>query len=357
MKLSSFLTSLLFSITVVVSEETPLEVTPLVQNAQCEKPAERREWRTLDRSERKAFIDAVKCLGELPHNPKLTPVGATPDIPSMNLSSSYFDDFVYVHIDSNIKDHFTALFLPWHRWFLHTFHTALKDKCAYGGVMPYWNWSLDVGNITNSPIFDADPESGLGTFGTSADDKWEVKDGAFGTTIRAYPVPHVVSRKFNPRPFDNHVFPFGFNAPEMHATQPFAPEAMENIVEGSTGNFTDFAYKIDGVTAQGPHNAAHLMMGGDMGNLLWSPNDPLFYLHHAHIDCIWEKWQDRRPENAMAFGGGLTQDVENYHLYPVGAPPAANFSSLLPTEGLSPPAQVSDMMSTKRSNLCYKCIW
>ncbi|GAB1524889.1 hypothetical protein RhiTH_008045 [Rhizoctonia solani] len=323
MKLSSFLTSLLFSITVVVSEETPLEVTPLVQNAQCEKPAERREWRTLDRSERKAFIDAVKCLGELPHNPKLTPVGATPDIPSMNLSSSYFDDFVYVHIDSNIKDHFTA----------------------------------HVGNITNSPIFDADPESGLGTFGTSADDKWEVKDGAFGTTIRAYPVPHVVSRKFNPRPFDNHVFPFGFNAPEMHATQPFAPEAMENIVEGSTGNFTDFAYKIDGVTAQGPHNAAHLMMGGDMGNLLWSPNDPLFYLHHAHIDCIWEKWQDRRPENAMAFGGGLTQDVENYHLYPVGAPPAANFSSLLPTEGLSPPAQVSDMMSTKRSNLCYKCIW
>jgi hypothetical protein len=48
----------------------------------------------------------------------------------------------------------------------------------------------------------------------------------------------------------------------MHATQPFAPEALENIVEGSVGNFTDFAYKIDGVTAQGPHNAAHLMMGG-----------------------------------------------------------------------------------------------
>ncbi|CEL60110.1 Tyrosinase OS=Streptomyces antibioticus GN=melC2 PE=3 SV=2 [Rhizoctonia solani AG-1 IB] len=223
--------------------------------------------------------------------------------------------------------------------------------------MPYWNWSLDVRNITNSPVFDSDPESGFGTFGTSADEKWEVKDGAFGTTIRAYPAPHVVSRKFNPHPFDNHVFPFGFKAPEMHATQPFAPEALENIVEGSVGNFTDFAYKIDGVTAQGPHNAAHLMMGGDMGNLLWSPNDPLFYLHHAHLDCIWEKWQELRPENAMAFGGGLTQDVDNYHLYPVGAPPAANFSSVLPTEGLTSPIRVADMMSTKTRNLCYKCVW
>jgi hypothetical protein len=59
MKLS-LLYSVFFTIAGVASEEFTLEATPLAQNAQCEKPAERREWRYLNRSERKAFIDAVK---------------------------------------------------------------------------------------------------------------------------------------------------------------------------------------------------------------------------------------------------------------------------------------------------------
>lgn len=48
----------------------------------------------------------------------------------------------------------------------------------------------------------------------------------------------------------------------MPATDAFTPKAIETIVNGSRGNYTDFAYKIDGARAQGPHNAAHLMMGG-----------------------------------------------------------------------------------------------
>jgi hypothetical protein len=40
------------------------------------------------------------------------------------------------------------------------------------------------------------------------------------------------------------------------------PEEVMKLVDGSAGNYTDFAYKLDGVRAQGPHNAAHLMMGG-----------------------------------------------------------------------------------------------
>ncbi|CUA78419.1 tyrosinase [Rhizoctonia solani] len=315
------LSSILFAVARVASLEARVEAERPGRNTQHQTLSKRREWRTLDRSEKKAFIDAVKCLGGLPHDTNLAPTGVTPDIPAMNTSSSYYDDFVYVHIDSNIKDHFTA----------------------------------HVKNITNAPVFDADPESGLGTFGTSADDQWAVKDGAFATTVRAYPTPHTVGRNFNPRPFREQVFPFAFEVPELDATQPLSPESMRKIVGGSAGNYTDFAYKLDGVAAQGPHNAAHLMMGGDMRNLLWSPNDPLFYLHHAHLDCVWEKWQNRRPENAMAYGGGLTQDVDNYDLYPVGAPPAANFSSILPTEGLTPSFRVGDMMSTKK--LGYTCIW
>ena len=38
--------------------------------------------------------------------------------------------------------HFTGLFLPWHRWYVHFFESALKSKCGFAGATPYWNWSM-----------------------------------------------------------------------------------------------------------------------------------------------------------------------------------------------------------------------
>ncbi|KAB5590455.1 Tyrosinase tyrosinase: common central domain containing protein [Ceratobasidium theobromae] len=322
----------------------------------CSKPAQRREWRTLTIEEQVAFIDAVKCLGNLPHSASLTPQGFTPGNPPVNITSSRYDDFVYAHMDTNILDHFTALFFPWHRWLLKVFSKALQDECNYQGAFPYWNWSLDADNVTESPVFNPNEKYGLGTFGTCADN-YTVHDGAFSNVIRAYPYPHLVTRHFDPYPFKYKTFEFDFLYPNMIAMEAFNPEAIESIIDGSKGNFTDFAYKVDGARAQGPHNAVHLMLPGDMKNLLSSPNDIIFYLHHGMLDCIWDKWQNRRPENAWAFGGGLTMDMGNIDIYPAGAPPAANVSSLLPTVGLSPPVSVWEMMSTKSPNLCYECIW
>ena len=38
------------------------------------------------------------------------------------------------------------------------------------------------------------------------------------------------------------------------------------------------------------HNAAHRFIGGHMGGA-YSPNDPIFWLHHANVDRIWAQWQ------------------------------------------------------------------
>ncbi|KAB5590038.1 hypothetical protein CTheo_6533 [Ceratobasidium theobromae] len=322
----------------------------------CSKPTYRKEWRMLSAKEQRAFIDAVKCLGELPHDPKLAPTGDTPGIAPLNTSSFHYDDFVYAHMDVNVKVHFTGLFLPWYRWLLHTFLGALKEKCHYHGELPYWNWTLDVQNVTASPVFNANKTHGLGMIGV-AEANYTVSDGAFASSVRAYPTPHRVARHFDLYPFKLKTFPFDFNKPDMPATDALSPEAIEGLVDGSAGNYTDFGYKLDGERAQGPHNAAHLMMGGDLSSPLWSPNDPLFYLHHAMLDCIWAKWQNRRPENAKAYGGGLTMDLNNYDAYPVGAPPTANKSSILPTVGLTRPVAVWEVFSTKSEYLCYKCIW
>jgi len=41
----------------------------------------------------------------------------------------------------------------------------------------------------------------------------------------------------------------------------------------------------------------HVWVGGDMGAST-SPNDPVFYLNHAHVDRIWAAWQRRNPTSA-----------------------------------------------------------
>jgi tyrosinase len=42
------------------------------------------------------------------------------------------------------------------------------------------------------------------------------------------------------------------------------------------------------------HNAVHRAVGGDMATA-GSPNDPIFWLHHAMIDKIWADWQVKNP--------------------------------------------------------------
>lgn len=39
------------------------------------------------------------------------------------------------------------------------------------------------------------------------------------------------------------------------------------------------------------HAAGHEGIGGKMGNVVASPTDPMFFLHHANLDRLWWNWQ------------------------------------------------------------------
>ena len=97
----------------------------------------------LSAHERRAYISAVKCIRR---KSSLT-------CPLVAGARNHFDDFQALHIKQAIDTHFTALFLPWHRYFTWAYERALRE-CGYEGYQPYWEWSTFASNPTASPVFD-----------------------------------------------------------------------------------------------------------------------------------------------------------------------------------------------------------
>jgi tyrosinase len=88
---------------------------------------------------------------------------------------------------------------------------------------------------------------------------------------------------------------------DYHATP-----SLRNWLEGNTG-----------MPTPAMHNRVHEWVGGDM-RAGTSPNDPVFWFHHANVDRIWAGWQNRRgvsnyvgppgqgPNDPMPLTGGVT---------------------------------------------------
>jgi tyrosinase len=79
---------------------------------------------------------------------------------------------------------------------------------------------------------------------------------------------------------------------------------------------------VFGALEQTPHNDVHGLVGGPsgfMGAFDTAPLDPVFWLHHANIDRLWESWRKGVP-------GADPNDVNGWT-----GPPPSRFSSPNPT--------------------------
>ena len=47
------------------------------------------------------------------------------------------------------------------------------------------------------------------------------------------------------------------------------------------------------------HAGVHNFVGGHMGNPSCAPADPVFFLHHAFIDCIWQWFRENSQETPI----------------------------------------------------------
>ncbi|RKP22288.1 hypothetical protein SYNPS1DRAFT_20258, partial [Syncephalis pseudoplumigaleata] len=228
-------------------------------SAECETIYVRREVRDLADEEWRVFVEAVQKVMK-------TEKPQEADGQAMTI----YDDLVKQHLDYQDKCHGTPIFLPWHRAFLKTFELELQ-KAVPGVVAPYWHWGFDSQAPHHSEVLSHKYYGGAGQGEQSCVPDTPFKD--YKPTYTADGMPKCICRQYD----DNG-----------NRIAPFSPiEELASIVENSP-DFDDFSSRIEG----NPHGLVHNGIGYGFSSMS-SPSDPIFFAHHAFVDMLWAKFQER----------------------------------------------------------------
>ncbi|MGR0319407.1 tyrosinase family protein [Agromyces sp. ZXT2-3] len=187
--------------------------------------------------------------------------------------------------------HGTWYFLPWHRIYLAHFERILIDVIAglpdvdddtkATWALPYWNYHRPATAFLPHPF--RSPQR---------------PDGAPNALFD--PERTLVDTLIDPASLDTSGW-LDRNLPFSGVFDRFA-----NTTFG--GERTLATHQAAGGTGQlerSPHNAVHNSVGGNMLDPAVAGRDPVFWLHHANIDRLWEVWRVTqgvgRDETATAY--------------------------------------------------------
>ena len=156
-----------------------------------------------------------------------------------NQDSTHPGSWAYwTNVHANLCPHRKPYFLAWHRGFLIRFEAQLRKTSGNSAlVLPYWNYYEQPVipaefRDTTSPLYLRNR--------TGSDVSGACTLGAFDASLTNF--------------------------------QRGRPDAFEPAVETA------------------PHNGVHNLIGGTMDNVAVSPRDPIFWVHHANIDRLWDAW-------------------------------------------------------------------
>ncbi|MEU4195420.1 tyrosinase family protein, partial [Kribbella sp. NPDC026611] len=190
-------------------------------------------------------------------------------------------------------------FLPWHRMYLYYFERIVRKAVRdLGGpadfALPYWNYDKTFPSNTLPPAFRA-PTLPDGT----ANPLFVPAPGRNGTLMTGGQVPATATT----------------SAAAMSMTDFTAPQGVPSF-GGSRVGPAHFGNGI-GQLESTPHNVMHPTIGGGQvvnpcrGALMTDPNcaalDPIFWLHHANIDRLWNNWLELPGRANPVEAGWLNQ--------------------------------------------------
>jgi tyrosinase len=189
----------------------------------------------------------------------------------------------------NQCQHQTWYFLPWHRGYLACFEeiiaaTVVRLGGPQGWALPYWNYSATDANARNLP------SAFLNRTNSDGSDNPLWIDGRNMTG-----------------PTDE--IPAGDVSLEALTHSRFAGQALggDPGFGGPQSGFSHFG-GVNGRLENLPHNVIHVDVGGLMSDPDTAALDPIFWLHHANIDRLWEVWlhrdaRDTNPTSAAWLSG------------------------------------------------------
>jgi tyrosinase len=206
-----------------------------------------------------------------------------------------YDAFVRTHITYYVSDgesglrvaHMAPSFLPWHRRFLLEFERALQRIDA-SVTVPYWDWT-----VNRTPSIPLWADDFLGGNGRGGDRQVTTGPFAYATgnwTLRE----NVTDDPFLVRDFGHPSDPI--DLPTRAELDVAVRDKAYDVAPWNSMSGSGFRNKLEGWGRGGGnqqyqnHNRVHRWVGGTMlGGA--SPNDPVFWLHHAFVDRVWSRWQ------------------------------------------------------------------
>jgi len=182
----------------------------------------------------------------------------------------------------NQCQHGSWYFLPWHRGYLLAFEAAVRAAVvSLGGpedwALPYWNYFAPDENALPPAFGMPDLPDGEG------------------------PNPLYVAQRWGPTNSGKVYVPL--SQVNLRAlTDPDFTGVASGGSPGFGGVDTGFSHggRPHGRLEHQPHDAVHVLVGGsdpadpNLPGLMSDPDtaglDPIFWLHHANIDRLWESW-------------------------------------------------------------------
>ncbi len=182
-------------------------------------------------------------------------------------------------------------FMAWHREYIRRFELALQSVVP-GVTIPYWPWPvspLEPSTLfSNARIhrifFTSSVQQAVGGLlaagRPSSPPAWWPT--GFAWTIQ--PALQVGGSPILRRGSPNN------NWPPTQA----AVTSIENIATAPPGVNVYWGFWNELESGARTHNTGHNIIGGYMSNPVFSPNEPLFWIHHAQVDRVWSRWQANR---------------------------------------------------------------
>lgn len=197
--------------------------------------------------------------------------------------------------------HGNIAFLPWHRQYLRVFEAAL-DAEVPGVTVPYWDWADDLGAVQSlfTPEF-----LGARHWGNPQ----ALTDGVLQFSVPTGERPSWWPAALPGFRINDLLEEGQGRALRRGGTESTWPpsrawlRALIEVDQSLRGAHPLWVFWL--ILEQGinqlpqTHNAGHRFIGGHMGGA-FSPNDPIFWMHHANVDRLWDAWQQQRIDTGLS---------------------------------------------------------